>query len=50
MVLSTDKYRTAYYNPYKTDSFVDLKSRMPIGGANEVTLFDGMIFFKDAYA
>ena len=50
MAVSTDKYRAAYYNPYKTDSFVDLKSKMPIGGANEVMLFDGMIFFKDAYA
>ena len=37
----------AYYNPYKTDSFIDLATEEPIHHADIVLLHEGLIYYAN---
>jgi hypothetical protein len=45
-VRSLEGFREAYYNPYKTETFVDYHTGEPLHEAEEVILINKQIFYK----
>ena len=38
LLINTDEWRKAYYNPYETDTFIDYADRIPLHSADAVRL------------